>query len=419
MSYLHLPSLNMADIHKGTISLWFRFSKDAVDKAKAHGDSYQNPFHPEAPDIFVYTIPLVTFGRKIMADVYDSKSVQVGTNPPSFDASGNMIPGAPVMVAQVDDKGDAPCEPSYLGINCADDKVSLIMRFQTATRAQVQGLRHQIVEVHFELNQRYETVEDISYVRINEPESFLINPKFNVDTDKWHHLLVSFDFSASLDVVAAAVADTGSFDEASELAATIKSYCKFWYAFDDENRKGKDNMGDAWVPQDENGIVTQTAKDAAFVYIQTPPNPFVTGGNQNPEYHWAASPISVNGGPVGLPASAEYVDTIYHCEMAEFQFFAGIVIDTDSQQRRAFVDADGKPVDPAETQRILNKRPDILLHGSSRWKIGYNTGSTGVKIEVDSGGNETLTDLPGGQFTPIAGIEKYKPEPALTETPTA
>ena len=55
-----------------------------------------------------------------------------------------------------------------------------------------------------------------------------------------------------------------------------------------------------------------------------------------------------------------------------------------------------------------------MLHGNSNWQAGYNTGTLGVAIETDPDGTETVTKLPGGQFTPVAGIEKYKPEPSLS-----
>jgi hypothetical protein len=299
------------------------------------------------------------------------------------------------------------------------------MVFQTATRATVQGLVTEATDVHWELNasgsayERYDAVKDISYIRTAVPERFEVIPKFNVAADTWHHLLVSFDFSTSVDVVALANY-TGDNVEGD----AIKSACKLWYAFDDENKDGQDNMGNSWAFKGPNDVVPITAPQAAFEFVPQSPTisstgkPQITGELYDAEYHWAASPIPMQGGPVGLPASAEYVNTIYHCEMAEFQFFAGLVVDTTSG-RRAFVDANGEPVDPEKTQKMLGRRPDILLHGSGNWQTGYNTGSTGVKIETDSGGNETFTDLPGGQFTPVAGIEKYKPEPALTETPTA
>jgi hypothetical protein len=53
---------------------------------------------------------------------------------------------------------------------------------------------------------------------------------------------------------------------------------------------------------------------------------------------------------------------------------------------------------------VLGK-PDILLHGNSNWQKGKNTGSTGVTDQDEL--------ILAGQFQPIAGIEKFKPEPAL------
>lgn len=419
MSYLTLPSLNLADFSKGTISLWFRFSQDAIDNAIAHRAGYQPPDFGDGafgPSIFAYGIPLVTFGRKVMAQTY-------GSIPHAWPFPTGGIGATTFDAVQ---RADSPAEPSHLGLTLDDNNDAVLeMIFQTETRATVQGLVTEATDVHWELNasglayEQYQVVRDISHIRTAVPERFEIIPKFTIAADTWHHLLVSFDFSISVDVVALANY-TGDNVERD----AIKSVCQLWYAFDDENKDGQDNMGNSWAFHGPNDVVPITALQSAFSFFpQSPPisstgKPQITGELFDAEYHWAASPIPMQGGPVGLPASAEYVNTIYHCEMAEFQFFAGIALDT-STQRRAFVDENGKPVDPAETQRILGKRPDILLHGSSRWKIGYNTGSTGVKIEVDSGGNETLTDLPGGQFTPIAGIKPYKPEPALTETPTA
>lgn len=436
MSFLTLPSLKLADIGKGTISLWFRFSKDSVDKAK----EYQSP-RPFVgnPDVLDFTIPLVTFGRKVMAHVYDTKTVAFTEDPPPPPPFVPFV----AYVPNVDPKDDAPCPPSHIGILCGE-RTGLVMNFQTETRAQVQGLVHQIVDMK-NLTTPFETitVEDISYVRTASPESFRIEPGFKVAVDKWHHLLVSFDFSNSVDVIPVETpAGTTVGDNSALRSAVIQSYCKVWYAFDDENKKGKDNVGRVaippeseggsptvgWVPQNDNGIIPQNAESAVFEYSPGRFAENTTGGTENPEYHWQASPLPMMNGPMGFPASAEYVETVYHCEMAEFQFFAGITLDTGIElNRRAFVDKDGKPVpatkkkdpeDPASTSgsiELLGKEPEILLHGSGNWKKGKNTGTLG--FEINSAGVPQL--IPAGQFTPTGGIEKYKPEPHLTETPTA
>ena len=348
---------------------------------------------------------MVTFGRKVMAHVYDSKAVEVGEH---------------ITVVQPDMVGDAPCPPSHIGISCGDTESPTVMYFQTDTRAEVAGLHLMVIEAHINTDpgdpnfgQYYDTVEDVSYISVGVPELFLIKPKFKVEVDKWHHLLVSFDFSTPVDVKAVATQEGTSLELPEALrSATINSYCKIWLAFDDENKKGKDNIGinippdtpngftpdpTGWVPQDENGIIPQNAESAVFTYTPGPPDPFRTGGGDSTgEYHWEASPIPMNGGPMGFPASEEYVETVYHCEMAEFQFFGNIVLNTGSQQdRRLFVDKDGKPVPPKEAEKMLGK-PHILLHRTSNWKKGKNTGSVG--LEKDAQGNEE--EKPDGQFQP-------------------
>ena len=53
----------------------------------------------------------------------------------------------------------------------------------------------------------------------------------------------------------------------------------------------------------------------------------------------------------------------------------------------------------------MGKKPEFVLHGSSKWQAGNNTGTLGINAD----GKKIVS----GQFTPVAGIEKYKPEPAL------
>ena len=93
--------------------------------------------------------------------------------------------------------------------------------------------------------------------------------------------------------------------------------------------------------------------------------------------------------------------------LAELQVFTGSTLDTnDEDNRRAFVSANGKPV-PADEKagidgagnvipkgsiQLMGRRPDIMLHGSSDWIKGRNTGSSGI----DGEGHV----LPDGQFTP-------------------
>jgi hypothetical protein len=97
--------------------------------------------------------------------------------------------------------------------------------------------------------------------------------------------------------------------------------------------------------------------------------------------------------------------------LAELQIFTGVTLDTTLvTARRAFVDADGNPVDPEDAEEFMGKRPEILLHGSSDWIDGLNTGSIGLDNEDKI--------VPSGQFTPTGTILEYTPDPSL-EQPTA
>jgi hypothetical protein len=421
MSYLYLPSIDLADFDKGTISLWFRYSKDAVDNSKEYAAAH--PSHDvveQGPDILRNTIPLVTFGREVRAKTYTSNPHHWVQATPD----GGQLTDTTLELVET---GEVRCEPSHLGLvvdparpddnNNPEEGVFLKILFQMNTRALIQGLLRETTNLYWVdmgttgvFYQQYTEVRDISYVRTSVPEQFNIESKVKVDADKWHHLLVSFDLSTRVRVEPTANSSDSDEDLFSQ---TVKSYCKIWYAFDDVNKTGKDNMGYGWAPQNVNGIVPMSAKYAAISDYSRPPpaldhlgNPITTGEIFDPLYDWTASPLPIEKGHVGLPAGAANVDTIYHCELAEFQFFGGLAVDTaDSIVRRQFVDNKGKPVNPQQAEQHFGRRPHVLLHGSSNWKKGFNAGSTGVSGTGDV--------IPGGQFTPVAGIKSFKPDPSI------
>jgi len=71
------------------------------------------------------------------------------------------------------------------------------------------------------------------------------------------------------------------------------------------------------------------------------------------------------------------------------------------------------PLWPGE--KLLGKKPEILLHRSSNWKKGSNTGTLGLEFAGDG----QIIERPAGQFVPTAKIEQYKPDPKLEEESTA
>jgi hypothetical protein len=261
-------------------------------------------------------------------------------------------------------------------------------------------------------------VSDISYVRTGPPAKFTIDAKFILAPDKWHHMLLSYDFTAGCKVAA-----RPNYAGAQPVGDTTSAYAKIWYAVDDVHRSGKDDMGSYWVEKDDNGIISEAGYGAIGRYNPAPPPPNLHGNIKPPSYQWSGS-VPLNNGHVGIPAAVEYVETVYHCEMAEFQMWTGVTLDTSiASNRRAFVDATGKPVQPKGTEadprgpaeKLLGKKPEFMLHGNGNWQKGLNTGSLGITTDPDG----DVTEHPEGQFVPTAKIEKYKPEPVLTETPTA
>jgi hypothetical protein len=127
--------------------------------------------------------------------------------------------------------------------------------------------------------------------------------------------------------------------------------------------------------------------------------------------------IPLYGHPIGIPSSTHHIDHNTGVEMAELQIWIGQTIDTANEGlRRLFIDypkdEDGNPdrtkplesVPPKIAEAVLGK-PDILLHGTSHWQKGLNTGTSGV----DPDGNIKTE----GQFQPVARIERFEPDPKL------
>jgi hypothetical protein len=143
-----------------------------------------------------------------------------------------------------------------------------------------------------------------------------------------------------------------------------------------------------------------------------------------PKYHCSGFSIPLSGHPIGVPCTLGEDPTSVGgtgeknntgLEMAELQIWIGKSLDTGIlQNRRLFIDQkkdqNGNPtgpklpVNPRVAAKQLGK-PDILLHGSSAWVHGRNTGTSGY--------DESGKIKPSGQFHPTAAIYPFKPEPKL------
>jgi hypothetical protein len=413
MSYLTLAA-GIPNFSKAVFSLWFRVPRESV--VAAFGNSL--PSGVEGFSMMQNVMPLVTFGRPQYNQNFQLIYEDIIHGAPPTDPPVVLV--KPVGWAQ---HQPYEVDPSYIGLSCAaDGTFYLEFHLQTADTGEYGSLLwfqtrlDYLPEPHTLPTPGDGKIGDGSYMSTiadgtygiadAQPEWFHVSTSKRFEPDQWHHVLLSFDVGGALSI--------GPEHPSSE--------CQLWYAIDDTDYRGWENMRNYRDEDDglgPNTIVTYNIyRESGFgegPYIVS--NHFVP----MPSGTVSGGVIPSNGGPLGLPAAARYVDAIFRVEMAELQIFTGVTLDTGvTSNRRAFVDSDGKPVNPTGTgddpqgpgEKLLGKKPEILLHGNSKWQTGYNTGTLGISIGEDG----TVTKLPSGQFTPVAGIEKFKPEPALEAT---
>jgi hypothetical protein len=363
MSYLEL-STGIADFKQAVISLWFRVPQASMDSLVAD-DSSGVPL--------AGVLPLVTFGKTF----HDSSD-------------------------------DAELSPCYIGIVWDRDKAGISVNIQLSDHGTYSGGYY-----------------DENPVTMTRPEWFLIDPsgegyRIEVAADSWHHLLLSFDLTHDISTVIVPRGDVW-----------VDSYCKMWISLDDKNCDG--------TQLNEIGVISITPFLAGFdpnaivttQYSLTPPSDIIgIGGATDGAYFYRPSPIPSVGENIGSPADSRYVLKILPVELAELQFFTEVTLDTSNESnRRAFVDADGKPVPPVATpddpsdpnspshtpaERLLGKKPDIVLHGSGNWISGTNTGPPFVPDpNSPDPNNPIMIPDPDFAFTPTGQIIAFSPDPSL------
>lgn len=465
MSYIEQAASNLANFNKAVISVWFRVPHTSIVNANATNG----------------LIPIVTFGE-IFTDAFttvnnvDSSSYSYTQNVYSTAFTCDLIlqsTNTETVTLPLTSVGTHfNLDQCFVGIDCSqldglgNPGAYLTVCLQTRDQAVKSGLQWEavsgssgtvnafqgagalppggcsdIIEIDGSeviagaVTHTTTDYADITSLVYNRRESFVAtSPTIAVSPDKWHHVLLSFDLSGT-------VAATGSFDGA---APTLSSTCKMWLAFDNVNYTNDDLprvAADGLGTIGPNDIITDVAFATYFTSYSTPTEQtgvqFVgfatayqfdatfTGQNTPPSYVLSAPTISAAGKPMGLPSVVETVSNIHHIELAEFQMFTGVTLDTSVENnRRAFInfklDADGhevvgdnflQPVDPTRAipgaapgspppaQTVIGKAPDILLHGSRNWIAGKNTGTLGQ------------------QFSPTGKIKKYKPDPGLPPGP--
>ncbi len=427
MSYLQRTS-GIIDFSQAVISLWFRVPKSSIDAAIAANVGGADYILGGGA-----TIPLLTFGKPQEIIIYDAPLTNI--------AVYHFTPGDGIQTPIYDTPnytpiGTNPVDPCYIGLLCVSGTVSLVFNIQMAdsmlmSYARLNRTREDYFDFGpgatrdtspgtgwqfdgFDGQYHIATIIDTSFVSNAQPEYFQVVTQKNLAPDHWHHLLLSFDLTGSMAI--------GQPSPTSSM--------QLWYAIDDVDYRGPDNLqpfrqiGDGL---DDNNIVS------ANVY-------FNSGGDPGPglfENFWIPATTGEYGpgavacadAELGLPASANYVDFILPVEMAEFQFFTGVTVDTaDEFNRRAFITKAGTPADPNKPVNpkpnpslpppvppplkgpleLLGKAPDILLHGSGNWIAGKNTGKD---IKLNEIGKPSAVDA--AKLDPTGLIVSYSPDPSL------
>lgn len=399
----YLTMKHAVDMSTVTISFWFRVPKEAVEAARAKIQTLAADY-----GVFDGVIPLISWGGQFTTPVTEVQRVDTG----AIDSSAGQI-----FVEHISGSHTAPLQPSGIGVYVGlPDQATVTLTVHIVTDVHASGIGLLLIPTEWTgdfigINQTpphvgspiyanvVYTMTDVSFAITEEPETFGNNVSGGapeVLVAEWNHLLISWK---------------------------LGSPGKMWCALNDENKTGNDlpAMNDVskdepndqwswtnWIYMDHEGASIASSFGSNCV----PSDPF-----QIP------APPSVKRG-IDNAGTTTSIAPIEKVELAELQIFSGVALDTSSESnRRAFIDfkrdeegnpiedEDGKrvlkPVDPKQAEELLGKKPDILLHGSTKWQRGKNAGSVGV----DADGEE----IPSGQFTPTGEIEKYLPDPSIIE----
>jgi hypothetical protein len=231
-----------------------------------------------------------------------------------------------------------------------------------------------------------------------EDSSFGNNIK--VSPDRWHHVLVS-----------AKLRTTGAHSEnfvAGDSPMGFEGGSLLYVALDDKNYI-KDDLNGMWSWGSKDGKTSKIGDNEVYPWMAWDYATDYWNPDRYAQETYKLSSPEVPAGTIGLPATGKYVDNIKRVEMAELQIWFGKSFDTkEESNRRLFIDSEGKPVkiETKIAEDALGK-PDVLLHGSNKWKNGINTG----KLAPAAGSGP-----PDPWFKPTPekdGIVRWKPDPSL------
>lgn len=334
MGYLEIAAAPLADFKKAIISIFFQASAETLNGVLALADSddlLDDGFSNVYPALHKI-IPLITFG-----------SIE-----PTFGGIGVLT----------------PTSPSFIGIDC----FSPLFAPTLAVNLQMPNSTNYSPSPSSPEDQWR---RDVFYMRgrgdLGDPDT----QRLVVTPDAVHHALISFDLSLDCSCYFATNPEVLLGAPSFQITAGPT----FSWAFDDVDKVG-----------------LSMAKSGGALWNTTPlmtPIPinsivpsgllFGAAGDEGSTATWSSASIASNTNPIGIPTSSQFVSSVYPgVVLGELQFFTGISADaSDVDIRRLFIKADGTPQPPSVASDALGQAPDILLHGSSLWKAGVNTGSLG------------------------------------------
>jgi hypothetical protein len=268
--------------------------------------------------------------------------------------------------------------PSYIGVrkNHPDDgSAHLVVRFTGPEQGTV-----------FQTTDGNVAFTGSNYYAIGAAaaENHYSGPAFDIDNmkvkpDIWHHLLMSFDVSGPKGTM--------------------------YIAIDDHNYTATTG---GWYPAAPACMTAFGFNGGPHEILSTFSYPFYN----SVIFSTSGAGFSMPEQPFGPPTPTEFAShTHSEIQLAELQIFTDFMVDTgDENIRRLFLDLDKggtvfKPVNPKIAEEYFRIKPVVLLHGSSNWKNGKNTGS----IAFDAEG-ELIADA---QFVPQGEIVKFTPEPSI------
>lgn len=345
MSYITLDS-DIPPFSKAVISFWFRIPRETMEAAA------NEVIEPAFTFVLPNTIPLFTFGTPQTKKRYEPEYTNVGVPAGGWPGPTLRLDSPSYSVAAED-----PVNPSFIGVACqtgssrSEDggsaKGFLHFNLQTQNRAAIAGrwANREIVQVYSsfyepfppsgysdepgsgwtsgEPGADFTTLVDNSYIFNAQPEYFRVETIHEIAPDTWHHLMLSFDISG----------------DCSAGHPHPSTSCKLWYAIDDVDYRGQENMQPFRDADDEinpNGIVTENCYYSSGG-DGTPGNPYNCSFGP-PTCTASTMSIPSNDAPFGIPASAEYVDHIRKVQMAEFLLFPNVTLDTAEEgNRRLFI----------------------------------------------------------------------------------